>query len=139
MACFSLRGVWRRTLALVAAAALVGTTGLILSACSRDPEAAQVGADSPISVEVSSLSLTIANKSGGALVALEMAIVSAGGTPFTQLVSRIESGEKREISLNDFSSRDGTRFNLRMVRPKTVRVKAKDVFGKEYAVQVPWK
>src|SRR5262245_22979688 len=135
----SVRGVWRRILALVAAATFLSTTVLTVSACSRDPEAAQATADAAIGIETSSLAFTIVNQSGRALLDLELAIVSAGGTPFTHLVSRLEIGEKRDFSLNDFSSRDGTRFNLRVVRPRTARVKAKDSFGKEYAVEAPWR
>jgi hypothetical protein len=50
----------------------------------------------------------------------------------------MENGEKRELSLGDFAGRDGTTFNRRVVRPKSVRVKAKDMVGKAYDVEAPW-
>ena len=41
--------------------------------------------------------------------------------------------------LGDFSSRDGTQFSLRVVKPKTVEVKGTGADGKTYSVSVPWK
>jgi hypothetical protein len=136
MARFPVRAVGRWMFG-IACLVFVGAMGLTLSACSRDPEAAQ--ADAPIGVETSSLFLTIENKAGTPLVDMTVAIVPAGGTPFTHLISRVEVGEKREASLSEFSSRDGTTFSLRVARPQRVRVQAKDLTGKAYNVEVPWK
>jgi len=50
------------------------------------------------------------------------------------------SGKWREAYLvaRDFTGQDGTTFSLCLVRPKTVRVKGKDLVGKTYDVAVPW-
>jgi hypothetical protein len=50
----------------------------------------------------------------------------------------VENGEKRTLLLGDFTGQDGTNFSLRLVRPKTVRVKGKDLVGKTYDIAVPW-
>jgi len=50
----------------------------------------------------------------------------------------MENAEKREIALGDFNGRDGTPFSLRITRPQSVHVIAKDMNGKNYEVSVPW-
>jgi hypothetical protein len=139
MACVPVRDAVRRILVCIAPLLVLGAIGLAISACSRDPEAAQAEANAPIGIETSSLFLTIENRAGTPLVDLTIAIVPAGGTPFTHLISRVEVGEKREASLSEFSSRDGTQFSLRVARPQKVRVQAKDLTGKSYTVEAPWK
>ena len=101
--------------------------GLALSACSRDREVVQASDDAPIRVETTQLFVTIENRAGGALLDISVAILPVGFPPFTRLISRLENAEKRDLSLSDFTSRDGTTFNLRLVRPKTVRVTATDL------------
>jgi hypothetical protein len=137
--CSQVRDLRRRTLACVAGCIVLGVSAVAASACSRDPEAAQADANAPIGVETSSLFLTIENKAGGPLVDLTVGIVPVGGNVFTALVSRLEASAKREMSLSEFSGRDGTRFSLRLARPKSVRVQAKDLAGKAYSVEVPWR
>jgi len=137
--CFPVRDLRRRASAGVACLIVLGTVGVTTAACSRDPEAAQAELNAPIGVETSSLFLTIEKRAGGTLVDLTVAIVAAGGTEFTSLVSRLEASARREMSLRDFSSRDGTTFSLRVSRPKSVRVQAKDLAGKAYKIEVPWR
>jgi len=73
------------------------------------------------------------------LVWKDTAIVPVGGhTNFTKFYGRLESSEKRNISLGEFNGRDGTRFDLRVVKPKLVHVTAKDLTGKDYDVELPW-
>jgi hypothetical protein len=87
----------------------------------------------------SSMFVTIENRAGGPLLDVRLAIKPIGGvTEFTKLISRMEAGEKRNISLRDFGGRDGTPFNLRVVRPKEVSVTAVDLMSKKYAMTVPW-
>jgi hypothetical protein len=133
------RDLRRRTLACVLSWVILGVTSVAAPACSRDPEAAQAEANTLIGVETSSLVLTIENKTGGPLIDLTVGIVAAGGNVFTALVSRLETSTKRELSLSEFSSRDGTTFSLRLARPRSVRVQAKDLTGKAYSVEVPWR
>jgi hypothetical protein len=137
--CSFVRDLRRRTLAFMAGWIVFGVIAIAGSGCSRDPEAAQAIADAPIGVETSSLFLTIENRAGGPLIDLTVGIVPVGGNVFTALVSRLEASSKREMSLSEFSSRDGTTFSLRLARPKSVRVQAKDLAGKAYTVEVPWR
>ena len=92
-----------------------------------------------IAVETSQLFITVKNQSGQPLNNVHIDIVPVGGaTLFTVSISRMESGEKRDLSLSQFHGRDGTPFNLRVVRPKTVRVSGTNVDEKTVAVEVPW-
>jgi hypothetical protein len=133
-------GTLRRVLLYITAALVIGTTGWTMSACSGDRETAQAeGAGAPISVQTSELFVTIQNKAGTPLINLTVTIVSVTGLPFNRLVSRMENREKRDISLSEFSGRDGTPFSLRVVRPKRVRVTGEDLTGNKQEAEVPWK
>jgi hypothetical protein len=107
-------------------------------ACSRDNEAVQAADDSSIGIETSPMFVTIVNKAGGPLVDLTVAIQTPGPT-YTSLVTRLEAGQKQELALSSFSSRDRTTFNLRLMKPKAVRVTATDLTSKKYDAQVSWK
>jgi hypothetical protein len=131
--------VVRKGALLAAAATVAGTIGLAVSACSDRETAQAQAANTAIGVQTSQFFVTIENKAGAPLINLKATIVAAGGLPFTSLVSRMENGEKRNKSLNDFSSSDGTTFSLRSTNPRTVRVEAEDVTGKKYDAEVPWK
>jgi hypothetical protein len=96
--------------------------------------------NSPLAVETSQMSVTIRNTVGQPLTDVSVAIIPVGGQiEFATFFSRIESSEKREIVLSDFRGRDGTTFNLRVVKPRSVRVKAKDFTGKDYDAMIKWK
>ena len=70
-------------------------------------------------METSQFSVAVENKVGMPLVDVEVAIVPVGGITF------MDTG--------------GTPFSLRLARPKTVRVKSKDLNNKAIQVEVPWK
>jgi hypothetical protein len=109
------------------------------AACAGQPAATQMAADSPIRVTVSPPFLTVENQAGLALTEITIAIVPAGRqTVFTKFVPRLENGEKRDYTLADFRGRDGTPFNLRVVRPTAVRIQATDTTGRKYEVESPW-
>ncbi len=83
--------------------------------------------------------LTVQNMAGQPLLEVSIAIQPTGPRPpFTTRIGRLETGEKRDISFGDFSSRDGTRFGLRVARPREVSATAVDLVGKKYDVKVPW-
>jgi hypothetical protein len=130
----------RRVLLFITAAMAIGTTGWIMSACSGDRETAQAeGASAPIGLQTSDLFVTVQNKAGTPLINVTVTIMSVTGLPFTRLVSRMENGAKRDISLSEFSGRDGTPFSSRIVRPKRVRVTGEDLTGNKQEAEVPWK
>jgi hypothetical protein len=107
--------------------------------CSGGGSSEQTGT-SPLAVETSQASVTIRNTVGQPLTDVSIAIVPvAGRLEYATFFSRIESAEKRDIVLSDFRGRDGTTFNLRVVKPKSVRIKAKDFTGKDYEATVAWK
>lgn len=106
--------------------------------CSKKSSAAAVNEDAPVRVQTSTTLLTFENRAGLPLTDLSIAIVPYARTEFVRNILRVESSEKRQIPLNEFRSRDGTVFNLRAVRPKSVRVRARDATGKKYEVEMPW-
>ena len=139
MSDFRFNPVRRRSCRLVASTLIAGAIGLAVSACSGAGPAAQA-TNSPIGIQVSQMFITIENKAGLPLTDIDVTIVPLGGyTGFNKFVGRLESAEKRDFVVSDFSGRDGTPFNLRVVRPKSVRVTAKDPNNKSYQIEVPWK
>jgi hypothetical protein len=106
------------------------------AACARDKEVVQ--ADAPIGIETGQMFVTLENRTGGPLVDL-LITIQTPGAPFTNRVWRLEAAEKRDVSFGSFSSRDGTTFNLRLARPKSVRVTANDLTQKKYEAQAAWK
>lgn len=138
MSALSFGTVGRWSVGILASVVFGGIVGAALAACSSGERAAQP-ADAPILVQTSQMFVTIENKAGLPLVNIDVAIVPLGvPTEFTKFVDRLETGAKRDLSLGDFSAQGGTTFSLRIVRPKTVRVRAKDLVGKTYEVAVPW-
>lgn len=94
----------------------------------------------PIRVEISQMFVTVENRSGFSLREMRIEIVPmARTTDFTIIVPRMENGEKRDFALGNFRGRDGTPFNLRVVRPKALKVSGTDINNRTVAVEVPWK
>jgi len=120
-------------------AVLTAALALTTTACSESGSASQPSSG-PISVQVSQMFLTVKNDAGVPLNDVTVSIVPpTRSAVFTKYVGRFENSESRDIMLGDFSSRDGTPFNLRVVTPKSVEVKGTGVDGKTYDVSVPWK
>ena len=94
----------------------------------------------PIHVQITSLFVTVENRAGQPLLDIEVAIRPVGrAMPFTTTIQRMESGERRDLSLGDFVAGDNTtRFSLRIARPKEVAVTAVDLVGQHYEMTVPW-
>jgi len=128
---------------------LSGAGVLIVSclafACSptsaRGPAAASTSAQKAfMAIEPSSIVMTVENREQQPLLDVRIAIRPVGGsTEFVKLMSRMESGEKRTLSLGEFNGRDGTPFSLRVVRPKEIAVTAVGLSNEKYAMTVPWR
>ena len=117
--------------ALILAAALV-------AGCSKQDSAQAISADSPVLLEASSNYVTFQNKTGLTLQEVTLSIVPYGPGEFTRLLLRVENTGRRQVPLNEFRGRDGTPLNLRVARPKTLRVKAQDSTGKNYEYEMAW-
>jgi hypothetical protein len=133
---------WRRALFTLVALAV----GWLAMGCSDARTGQREGATgttgqvpAAIAVETSSLFVTVENRANAPLLDVTVALKPASGTLFSTSISRLEGGEKRDLSLSDFRSPDGTTFNLRMMRPRQVLVTASDLVGKKYDMTVPWK
>ncbi len=97
------------------------------------------GSETALSVQVSPMFLTVQNLAGQPLLDVSVSIQLPGPRPpFTPRIHRLETGEKRDISFGDCSGRSGTRFNLRLARPREVSATAVDLVGTKYDVKVPW-
>jgi len=116
---------------------VVGLT-LLMGSCSSQGVASQ-DANAPIKISTSQMYVTVRNDSGLALNDVEVAIIPMGRTTvFNKFLGRLENAESRNVMLGDFIGRDGTPFSLRVVKPRSVEVKGKDVNGRDHAAEVPW-
>ena len=120
-------------------AAIACALAVLPAACSKSESAASVSADAAILVEPSSSYITFTNRAGQALSDISISIVPYGPGEFTRLLPRVENTGRRQVPVTEFRARDGTPLNLRVARPKLVRVKAQDASGKTYSAEVPWK
>jgi hypothetical protein len=132
------RRVPARIIPLVAAVAL----GSILSACSSGSANGAVGTSGQINtfvtVDTSSLPLIVVqNRTPQPLVDVNITIKS-GILSFTDRISRLEVNERRQIRQGDFTSRDGTSFNLRVARPREIAATGKNLEGKTFDATLPW-
>jgi hypothetical protein len=117
----------------LAAAALMGV------ACSSSGGSG-AAENAPVSIQTSQLWITVENKAGMALTDLVIEIIPAGSqVAYTATYYRLENGEKRDFAAANFTSRDNTPFNIRVSRPKAVRLTGKDITGKVVRVEVPWR
>ena len=134
---FPVGPVSRRRLPLLHTLGFIGFSVLALAGCSGS---AATNEQALIGIETSQFSVVVVNKVGMPLTDVDVAIIPVGrAVQFSKLAGRMDNGEKREISLNNFYGRDGTPFSLRVVRPKSVRVTAKDLNNKPIEVEAPWK
>lgn len=126
----------RLTLLMIALAMF--TVAILAGGCSEQGSASQADANAPVTIDLSEGSLTVRNRAGLPLTDVTLGVVVYGGTEFARFFSRIESSEQRQVMLSDLTSRDGTRFNRTMMRPKSIRLRARDMTGKSYEVERPW-
>jgi hypothetical protein len=111
---------------------------LLTGGCSEQGVAQD--ANAPVKILTSQMYVTIRNDSGAPLSELEVAIVPMGRqTVYNKFIGRLENSESRNVMLGDFLGRDGTPFSLRVVKPRSVGVKGKDVKGKDYSTEVAWR
>jgi hypothetical protein len=112
--------------------------GLLAVGCSEQGSASQ-DPNAPVKIEISQMYVTVRNNAGLALNDVSVSIVPVGrSTVFGKFVGRIENAESRDVMLGDFRGRDGTPFNLRAIKPRSVEVTGKDVTGKAYNIEVAW-
>ena len=118
---------------------MFGAAALAFGACSSGaPVQAQDG-NAAIGIQTSQLSIEIVNRVGMPLTDVNVSIVPVGGaTQFKKFIGRMENAEKKDLALGGFFGRDGTTFNLRIVKPRLVRVTGKDLNAKTYSVETRW-
>ena len=118
---------------------MFGAAALALGACSDGEGVQAQDGNAVIGIQTSQLSIVVENKVGMPLTDVNVAIVPVGGaTEFKKFVGRMENAEKKDIALGGFYGRDGTTFNLRVVKPRLVRVTGKDLNAKTYSVETRW-
>lgn len=123
-------------------AVLVGVAALVLlgsAGCGGSTPTGAAVAEGPLEVQVSQLYITVANKSSGPLMDVRVTIVPSGRmVEFTASYNRLEPGQRRNFSYNDLKSRDGTQFNMRLHKPRAVRVTAMDNQKTPHEIELPW-
>jgi hypothetical protein len=133
-----------RPRSVTATAGLIAA-GWLFSACSTTsrPEAGALGTGgaelSAISLETSNQSIIVTNNAGKPLEDVRIAIQPVGPAPaFTSTLRRLENAEKREISLAQFRSNDGTVFSPRFTKARQITVTATDIVGKKHELTRAW-
>lgn len=111
--------------------------GCIVSGCSGS-SSNDSGVAAEIGVQIGSGFITIENRAGQTLVDVKVAL-KAGTLRYDAVVPQLAASDKRDLSLGDFRSSDGGRFNPNVVHPREVTVTASGVDGKKYDVTRPWK
>ncbi len=112
---------------------------LVTAGCS-DQGAASQDANAPVKIEISQMYVTVRNESGLALNDVSVAIIPIGrSTVFNKFVGRLENAQSRNLMLGEFFGRDGTPFSLRVVKPRSIEVKGRDVNGKDHNFEVAWR
>ena len=118
---------------------------LCAAACGGDPEAVGAAgtagaAEAPIAITISNTYVTVENRTGAPLLEGEMVIDQLGvRPPFRATLPRLENGLTRDFSLNTFRAPDGTLFNRTIARARSLKLTAKDVNGKAWEQEVPFK
>jgi len=121
-----------RTRFVIAAAFMLAAAGCGGGAATGDVD--------KIQVTLGQFDVIVANAAGRALFEVRVEIMPAGpASHFTNTVPRMENGEKRTLSHNRFTDRDNVPFSPRNVRVSGVVVTAKDIDGKTFRVELPWK
>ena len=91
-----------------------------------------------IGIEKTSSYVTIENRAGLPLLDVRITLKAANGLSFSGVITRLETGAKRDVSFADLRSNDGTSFSPRWQKPREIVVKAADMVAKKYEVTVPW-
>jgi hypothetical protein len=113
---------------------------LALAAAGCSDQGAAQDANAPVKIEISQMYVTVRNASGLALNDVSVGIVPMGRTTINgKFLGRLENSQSRNIMLSEFIGRDGTPFSLRVVKPRSVEVKGKDVNGKDYSIEAAWR
>lgn len=123
---------------LVGAVALAST----LSACSSGTASGAVGTagqtDAFLSIDTTSGPFVVVeNLTSQPLIDINIELKS-GMLAFSDTIGRLEAKEKRQIRHGDFSSRDGTSFSLRIVKPRDITITAKNPEGKQLESTARW-
>ena len=93
-----------------------------------------------IQITLTPFEVVVANTAGRALFDVKIEIMPTGpASHYTATLPRMDNGEKRNLSHPVLTDRDGVPFSLRNVKVGGVVVTAKDIDGKAYRVEVPWK
>lgn len=117
---------------------LLATLGLLAVGCAE--QGAAQDANAPVKITTSQMYVTVRNDTGLPLKDVSVEIIPVGrATVFKKFLPRLENAESRNVMLNEFYGRDGTPFNLRAIKPRSVEVKAKDVRGMEHTAETAWR
>lgn len=102
---------------------------------------AESSGDTLLGVEVSQDEITVENRTGTPLTRGEISVVPYGTVPrpYVLILPRLSIGEKRSFPLSAFRNEDGTRFMRGAAKGRRVKITARDVGGRTYEREVPFR
>jgi hypothetical protein len=135
---FDLRG---RFLGVVGTIVFVWLVSACSGSSSDQGSAGAVGTSgsAAIGVETSSLFVTVTNRTSQPLLNVQVTINPGRTLSYSTTLPRMEPGEERDLSLGNFTHRDGGVYNAAAARPIQLAVTAVDQTGQKFDVTVPFK
>jgi hypothetical protein len=96
--------------------------------------------DLSLVIQVSQDEITVENRTGASLSKGEVSITPQGiARPYVANLVYMTNGSKHSFPLTSFRMSDGSPFRRDVANGKSVKVTAKDVSGKTYEHEVPFK
>ena len=108
-----------------------------VGACGGD---AKGSGDDSLVVEVLQDAITLENRTGTSLSKGEMTVIPQGiPRPYVMILPHMTNGAKRTFQLSLFRMSDGSPFRRDVANGRSVKITARDVAGKTYEREVPFK
>jgi hypothetical protein len=96
--------------------------------------------DTSLVVEVLQDGITLENQTGTSLSKGEVAVIPQGiPRPYVMALPHMTNGAKRTFPFSAFRMSDGSPFRRDVANGRTVKITARDVSGKTYEREVPFK
>jgi hypothetical protein len=113
----------------------------LLSACSNAAVSRAIGTTdgkSAIVVNRSESAVIVENRVGRPLLNVRVTVEVETGPPFVLVLPTMDTGEKRDLRFEELRTEDGALLDPVSIRPRQVKVTARDTLTNSYEVMIPW-